>query len=255
MRQERIHNLALSIDRDDRSIALAELLQSFRRLPDEERACMDLVKLANDADYKIRRKAMLGLRDLVPYISSISCIKYIEQYLNDYDKDPFLCYEASSIKHILKGESKRSSEDFIRWRMKSSSGHEKGEKAFSDIKSYISTAPNAYEAWRELVNAIKEHDNSYWHDDLRILAPCLPYGFPKVAAYRLAWEDIKMLAKSNAVFMRREAASAIVSGFPNIYDRAEAWDQLIRLIYDEDGIVRWISSSSLGSIYCFAPSV
>jgi hypothetical protein len=68
-----------------------------------------------------------------------------------------------------------------------------------------------------------------------------------------AWQDLVKLTQNEDRDVRRRASGALGPAFSHVPDKAQAWQDLHRLTQDEDSDVRWSAAYSLGPAFSHVP--
>jgi HEAT repeat protein len=212
--QEKIHNLCLSDDLQERIYALDQLQELFSSMPDKQQAWNDLHRLTNDLEHSVRFSAVYAL--------------------------------GSAFFHVL--DKQQAWNDLIRLtKDKVSYVRSSATNTLGFAFVYV---PDKQQTWNDL-HRLTKNETNYVRSSA---ANALGSAFSHVPGKQQAWNDLHRLTKDEDWNVRYRAAVALGSAFSQVPDKQQAWNVLLRLTKDEANYVRTSSNHSLGRVSIFKAS-
>ncbi len=247
--QAEIHRKAVSSEDEERREAAKQLQANFAVLPDKKQAWDDLIRLAQDEDWRVRSDAANAVGTAFPLIPDK------EQAWNDLhrltqDKDSDVRNNATraigNVFPLVSGKQ-QAWNDLIRLnRDKDSDVQENATRAIGNVFPLVS---DKEQAWNDLIRLTLDEGSNVHGDGGYVLGTA----FPLIPDKEQAWNDLHRLAQDEDSWVREGVATAVGKAFPFIPDKELAWDDLHRLAQDEDSWARHGVASALGDAFSYIP--
>ena len=233
--QEEIHNQCLSDEPKERIHALDELNNFFSFIPDKQQAWNDLIRLTNDEDSSVNRRAISVIRSVIFQVPDK------QQAWNELLK---LIYAKVSI------YAKLLKRDYFAGKLNSILSHKlMMVLVIQALVSLFSLVPDKKRAWHDLHILTNDKDR-----EMRSHAAyALGYVFSQVPDKQQVWNDLRRLTNDESIEVRSDAANALGHVYSQVPDKQQAWNDLRRLTNDEYWNVRSSAANALGSAFSHLP--
>jgi len=118
------------------------------------------------------------------------------------------------------------------------------------ISSNIVVLPDKKQAWDDLFQLSKDWDSALQWSAVKVLG--LVFSQMSYKDKEQAWADLHKLIQDNDPWVRQCAICALISVFPYLPDKKQAWDDLIRLTSDT-AYVQELAAKGLGDVFPQVP--
>ncbi len=212
--QAEIHRKCISIDLEERKIAINRLKDNFEKLPNRNQAWEDLYKLASDENSIVQWMAVTALEVTFQHIP---------------EKE-----------QVWKGLIRLTLDENKYIRM----------GAVTALGTVFRFMPDKDQAWGDLHKLTSNEDG----DVRYLLTEVIGSIFEQISYKREAWEDLHRLTSDEDHRVRNQTALALKTAFRFIPEKEEAWEDLVKLTSDEESWVRWNSADALKTALHYVPN-
>ncbi|AKB36458.1 hypothetical protein MSSAC_1868 [Methanosarcina siciliae C2J] len=214
MSQAEIRNKCISVDPEERKIAISQLINDFEQLPNKKQAWEDLYLLTSDENSAVQWMAATALEIIFQHVP--------EKDLAWQDLIKLTIKEDKDIRIM----------------------------AVTALGTVFRFVPDKEQAWRDL-HKLTSNENG---DIRYLLAEVVGSVFEQIPYKREAWEDLHRLTLDEDHRVRDETVLALRISFRFIPEKEEAWEDLVKLISDEESWVRWDSADALKTVLHYVPN-
>lgn len=274
--QTEIHKKSISRNAQDRRHAVNLLAANFSDFPDKDQAWQDLITLINIDDSEVQLSASIALgsafnhvpnkakawQDLVRLTKQSRWRSYVAHALEPaFSQVPNKAQAWQDLLKLIRDDLIRVDYNHVGWQVANALGsafsHVSNKKqALQDLHKLANDKDSVLrqsaakalglvfshihdreleQAWQDLHILTQDKDDSVRGNAAEALGNIM-----RIVPDRereLAWQDLHRLARDEGSHTRYVIAYAIAKAFSHIPDKAQAWQDILRLTEDEDEFV------------------